>query len=111
MISGVSLIGYLAASLVAATFYMHSMIPLRCFAIASNICFIIYAYYTSPQLYPILILHAFLLPLNISRLWQLIHKKPIQMDWLQRHDHARSPLSFSRDAASLEKLKRMSVSR
>ena len=65
-------IGYLAACLVGATFYMRSMIPLRSFAILSNIFFIAYAYLNTPQLYPVLLLHLFLLPLNIKRLWQEI---------------------------------------
>lgn len=69
----VTLMGYGAACLVAATFYARSMASLRCFAIASNICFIVYA--SQLTLYPILLLHVLLLPLNINRLLQLIQKK------------------------------------
>jgi hydroxyacyl-ACP dehydratase HTD2-like protein with hotdog domain len=71
MIDWVSTIGYIAALLVASTFCMTTMLTLRCFAIASNFCFIIYAYYHSPTLYPVLILHGFLLPLNSYRLFDL----------------------------------------
>ncbi|MEO8401432.1 MAG: cyclic nucleotide-binding domain-containing protein [Gammaproteobacteria bacterium] len=67
----VSIIGYLAAVLVASSFYMKTIVPLRVFAIASNICFIAYGYFIVPMLYPVLILHLFLLPLNIIRLWQI----------------------------------------
>src|SRR5690242_332745 len=67
----VSIIGYLAAVLVASSFYMKTMIPLRVFAIASNVCFITYGFFSSPVLYPVMILHLFLLPLNIIRLWQI----------------------------------------
>jgi hypothetical protein len=67
--SGVSVIdaiGYGAAGLVLATFYMRSMSRLRWVAIASNAAFIAYAYLA--QLAPILVLHLLLLPLNVRRL-------------------------------------------
>jgi hypothetical protein len=70
-IQWVSLMGYFAAILVGCTFYMKTTIPLRIFAIASNFCFITYAVFHHPVLYPVLILHTFLLPLNITRLVQL----------------------------------------
>jgi len=59
-------IGYLAASLVLATFCMKSMDALRLAAIASNMAFITYGYFG--QLAPVLLLHALLLPINIYRL-------------------------------------------
>ena len=59
-------IGYLAASLVLATFYMKSMDALRLAAIASNMAFIAYGYFA--HLAPVLLLHALLLPINIYRL-------------------------------------------
>ena len=68
----ISFTGYIAASLVAATFYVKTMVPLRCFAIASNIGFIVYAYCSSPQLYPVLLLHCYLLPMNGMRLRELM---------------------------------------
>lgn len=74
MINWVNVLGYVGAMLVGTTFYMRSMIPLRSFAISSNFCFITYAYFHSPQLYPVLILHVTLLPLNVIRLWQEIGK-------------------------------------
>lgn len=61
--------GYVASSLVAASFYMKTIIPLRLFAITSNIAFIIYG--IGAGLYPVLILHVFLFPLNILRLLQM----------------------------------------
>ena len=72
MIDWVSMVGYIAALLVASTFCMKTMVALRCFAIASNFCFIIYAYFTFPILYPVLALHGFLLPLNCHRLISLL---------------------------------------
>ena len=50
-------IGYLAASLVLATFCMKSMDALRLAAIASNLAFIAYGYFG--HLSPVLLLHAF----------------------------------------------------
>jgi CRP/FNR family transcriptional regulator, cyclic AMP receptor protein len=68
--------GWLASALVFATFFMKTMIPLRLVAIASNVGFMGYAllglqYGVFGRLYPIFVLHAFLLPLNIFRLRQL----------------------------------------
>src|SRR5215471_16231408 len=59
-------IGYLAASLVLATFCMKCMNALRLAAIASNMAFIAYGYFG--HLAPVLLLHALLLPINIYRL-------------------------------------------
>lgn len=65
----IELAGYLASFLVAYTFYMKTMLPLRCFAIASNVAFIVYGFFN--ELYPVLFLHLFLLPLNVTRLRQI----------------------------------------
>lgn len=59
-------LGYLAASLVLGTFCAKTMIPLRALAIASNVAFIAYA--LAAHLWPILLLHAVMLPLNAARL-------------------------------------------
>ncbi|HNX23713.1 MAG TPA: cyclic nucleotide-binding domain-containing protein [Spirochaetota bacterium] len=65
----IELAGYLASALVAASFYMKTIIPLRIFAITSNVAFIIYG--VGAGLYPVMILHTFLFPLNIIRLLQM----------------------------------------
>ncbi len=67
--SWAEIIGYMASLLVASSFYMKTIIPLRIFAIASNIAFIIYGY--ACGLVPVLVLHLFLFPLNIIRLKQM----------------------------------------
>jgi CRP/FNR family transcriptional regulator, cyclic AMP receptor protein len=59
------MVGYLASALVLLTFCMKTMMPLRLFAIGSNIAFIVYA--AMAALYPVLVLHAILLPLNVYR--------------------------------------------
>lgn len=69
MPSWVEIAGYVASILVASSFYMKTMLPLRSFAIASNVAFAIYGYFG--DLYPVLVLHLFLLPLNIIRYWQV----------------------------------------
>jgi len=65
----VQLIGYTASLLVLSTFYMKTMIRLRCVAIASNVAFLTYGYLA--RLYPVFFLHMVLLPLNVFRLHQM----------------------------------------
>ena len=83
--------GYLAAALVFLTFYMKTMVPLRVIGICSNCAFIIYGYLGG--LYPVLILHLILLPLNSLRLREMLqltqqvrdttHRDLNVMDWLR----------------------------
>ena len=83
--------GYLAAALVFLTFYMKTMVPLRVIGICSNCAFIIYGYLGG--LYPVLILHLILLPLNSLRLREMLqltqqvrdttHRDLNVMDWLK----------------------------
>lgn len=69
MESLIDMIGYLAASLVFATFYVKRILTLRVIAISSNVAFIFYAY--GSNLYPIVILHSLLLPLNLYRIFEI----------------------------------------
>ena len=67
---------WVASLLVFSTFFMKTMIPLRVVGIASNVAFMSYAlaglaYGVFGRLYPILVLHACLLPLNVIRLRQV----------------------------------------
>jgi CRP/FNR family transcriptional regulator, cyclic AMP receptor protein len=67
---------WVAALLVFASFFMKTMIPLRVVAIGSNVAFISYAllgfrYGIFGRVYPILVLHSCLLPLNVVRLSQI----------------------------------------
>jgi CRP/FNR family cyclic AMP-dependent transcriptional regulator len=88
--SWVNAIGYLASALVLATFCMKTMIPLRTAAVTSNIAFIAYGLYDG--LYPVLVLHMVLLPLNIWRAVQMLRlvrkveassKGDLSTDWLR----------------------------
>jgi CRP/FNR family transcriptional regulator, cyclic AMP receptor protein len=68
--------GWIAAALVFSTFFMKTMVRLRLAAIAGNLAFMTYAllglaYGDFGRLYPIFVLHACLLPLNVVRLVQL----------------------------------------
>jgi hypothetical protein len=63
-------LGYVAAGLVFATFCAQRMALLRALAIASNVAFIGYGFLDG--LWPILILHSAMLPINIRRYRQLL---------------------------------------
>ena len=68
--------GWVSAVLVFSSFFMKTMVPLRMVAICSNVAFITYAllglkYGVFGRVYPIFVLHAALLPLNVIRLRQL----------------------------------------
>jgi len=60
--------GYAASAAVLATFCMSTMIPLRILALISNVLFMTYGYFD--HLYPVLLLHAILFPVNALRLIQ-----------------------------------------
>ena len=69
-------LAWIASSLVFASFFMKTIMPLRAVAIASNVVFIGYALFglhfgIFDKVLPILILHLSLLPLNILRLREI----------------------------------------
>lgn len=74
------LLGYAAASAVLASFMMRSMVLLRLVAILSNVLFLSYGYVA--HIYPVLLLHAALLPINIARL--MTHTDGGPLVWLSR---------------------------
>jgi CRP-like cAMP-binding protein len=86
------MLGFIAAALSLASFMMKSMLPLRAFAMTSNVFFIMYGYVES--LWPALLLHSALLPLNATRLWEIrklskeiaraTHDSPVSQ-WLLPH--------------------------
>jgi uncharacterized protein YjiS (DUF1127 family) len=81
------LIGYIAASLVFATFCAKRMVPLRTLAIVSNICFISYG--SLLELWPIVLLHSCMLPMNVVRLHQASAVPRGFKCWYQGLDHSR----------------------
>jgi CRP/FNR family transcriptional regulator, cyclic AMP receptor protein len=90
-------IGYLGALTTLGTYSMRRMIPLRVVGICANCLFITYGLLA--PVYPQLVLHAILLPLNALRLremLQLINKVKaasqgdLNMDWLKPYMTRRS---------------------
>ena len=70
----IDLLGYSASFSVFGTFCMKKMVALRVLAMISNILFALYGFYG--QLYPILLLHLALLPVNVFRFVQLRRGEP-----------------------------------
>ena len=68
------LMGYTAAVLVFAAFYMKGMIGLRIIGLCSNLAFLVYA--LGHNLPPIVLLHAMLIPVNGWRLCQQLRGGP-----------------------------------
>ena len=65
----IDMVGWAASAAVLATFCMNTMMPLRVLAIISNVLFC--AFGAVAHIFPILILHAILLPVNVVRLVQI----------------------------------------
>ena len=88
--SWVEAAGYFASALVFTTFCMKTMIPLRLAAIGSNVAFI--AYGIAGHIYPVLMLHAVLFPLNLWRTVEMMRlvrrveaaaKGDLSVEWLK----------------------------
>lgn len=65
----IDFIGLAAGLCVLLAFYMKNQRNLRLFSILSNLLFVAYAWHSA--LYPILVLHVILLPLNLYRMSQM----------------------------------------
>lgn len=88
--SWVEAAGYFASALVFTTFCMKTMIPLRIAAVGSNVAFITYG--LAGHIYPVLILHSVLFPMNVWRtveMQRLVRrvdaaaKGDLSVDWLK----------------------------
>jgi CRP/FNR family transcriptional regulator, cyclic AMP receptor protein len=77
----IDLLGYAASATVLATFCMNTMIPLRVTAILSNILFASFG--LGAHIYPVMILHLILFPVNALRLIQV---RRVVRGTLQRTD-------------------------
>jgi hypothetical protein len=89
-INWIEALGYLGALLTLGTYSMKTMIPLRVVGLCSNVIFIGYGWVA--PVYPQLLLHGVLLPLNAIRLYQMLvltekvrgaWRGDLQMDWLK----------------------------
>jgi hypothetical protein len=95
-VNWIEMVGYAASALVFLTFYMKTMIPLRVVGLLSNVAFMAYGFFGG--LYPVLVLHAILFPLNCVRLVEmrtLIRKVrdasqgPHNVEWMMPYMHRR----------------------
>ena len=68
--SWIELLGYTASASVLLTFCMSTMVPLRVVAIGSNALFASFG--ALAHIYPVLVLHVVLLPVNVARLRQAL---------------------------------------
>lgn len=84
------MLGYVAACLTVVTYSMRTMVPLRAVGIAANCLFIAYGYFAA--VYPQLLLHAILLPINCVRLRQMMRlvamvkeasEDHLSMEWIK----------------------------
>jgi hypothetical protein len=66
----IDFLGYAASASVLVTFCMSTMLPLRIVAIASNVLFATYGVFA--HIYPVLVLHVVLLPVNVTRMVQIL---------------------------------------
>ena len=92
--------GWAAAGLTFMTYYQKTMIRLRVLGILSNLCFV--AWSVAFSVYPVLVLHACLLPVNVFRF--------IQIQRLKRRaekaiEASVSPLDWLRPYAKQERLR------
>ena len=86
----IDVLGYLGALITLCTYSMKTMIPLRIVGICANLVFITYGLLA--KIYPALVLHLALLPLNSIRLYQMLQlvekvksasRGDLSMDWLK----------------------------
>ena len=92
----IQFIGYLAALFTFIAYYSKSMIRLRVAGILANVAFIIFG--AAAAVYPTLLLHAVLLPINIARLRQMRRlvrqvseaaNGDLSIEWLRPFTHRR----------------------
>lgn len=72
--SAADLSGWLAASLMLATFASIDAVRLRALALAANVAFISYG--LTVGLPPVVVLHLLLVPINLCRLWRAWQSRP-----------------------------------
>lgn len=89
-ITWIELLGYFGVLLTFGTYSMRQMIPLRVVGICANCVFI--AYGLLAPVYPQLLLHGVLLPLNVFRMWEMLQlvervraasQGDLSMEWLK----------------------------
>lgn len=66
----IEVIGYCGSALAVLTYWMREMIPLRIAAVAGCVCFLSYGLLIGS--YPLILMEATLLPINLYRLVELL---------------------------------------
>lgn len=66
----VEILGYFGASLTLCVYSMKRMIPLRMIAICANCVFVVFGFLA--EVYPQMVLHALLIPINCLRLYEML---------------------------------------
>ena len=66
----IEMIGYCGSALAILTYWMREMIPLRIAAVAGCVCFLAYGFLIGS--YPLILMEATLLPINLYRLVELL---------------------------------------
>ena len=78
--SWIDCLGFAASLAVLASFCMTTIVPLRGFALASNILFSLYGLLA--HIYPVVFLHMILFPINLLKLYRIrsgrSSSKPVQ---------------------------------
>ena len=94
--SWIDFLGFSASLAVLASFSMNTIVPLRVLALASNVLFMSYGFFG--RLYPVLLLHLILLPINLFKLLQVRHalESVRSAPELHRPDHSNDARSSNR---------------
>ena len=95
MMDPIEALGWVAAAFTLATYSMKTMLPLRAFAIGSNLFYL--GYGLALELWPLVVLDLLLLPVNVFRLSQILMlrrkvraaRQAAQPDFSVLKDHAR----------------------
>ena len=66
----IEVIGFCGSLLAILTYWMREMIPLRIAAVAGSVCFLTYGILIAS--YPVILMEATLLPINLYRLFELL---------------------------------------
>jgi hypothetical protein len=96
-VTWIDMLGYLASASVLATFCMRRMVPLRIMALVSNLLFL--GFGALAHVYPVMILHLVLLPVNAASLLQLCRASDVPAPFPpQRGDPQEHALISNEDA-------------
>jgi CRP/FNR family cyclic AMP-dependent transcriptional regulator len=88
----VEILGYFGAALTLTVYSMKRMIPLRIVGICANCVFIAYGFFAA--VYPQMLVHSLLLPINVYRLREMVllvrkvkvaSSGDLDMEWLKPH--------------------------